>query len=77
MKKKIKTVCLFRNGMVMVFDSRGDQICNEQGLHEQVVDRITNEAPDANFTYSDNMSSPSRDISLSEFKNWERVDEKA
>lgn len=41
----IKTVIRVRNGMVMVFDEKGEQIPEYQGWYENVKDSILMDAP--------------------------------
>ena len=49
----IKTVIKFPNGMVMVFDNRGEQIPEYQGQYEKVKPRILKDAPpSAVFSYA-------------------------
>jgi hypothetical protein len=41
----IKTVIRVRNGMVMVFDDKGEQLPEYQGLYENVKESILADAP--------------------------------
>lgn len=48
----IKTVFKFKNGMVMVFDKKGEQIPEYQDQYEEVKEKILNDAPpDAAFSH--------------------------
>lgn len=42
----IKTVIRVRNNMVMVFDSKGEQIPEYQGCYEDVKEKILADAPE-------------------------------
>ena len=42
----IKTVIRVRNNMVMVFDSKGEQIPEYQGYYEDVKEKILSDAPE-------------------------------
>lgn len=46
MDQRIKSVYLFSNGMVMVFNHDGEQIPDYQGRHDEVVELIAREAPE-------------------------------
>lgn len=41
----IKTVIRMRNDLVMVFDSRGEQMTTYQGPYDKVREKIVNDAP--------------------------------
>ena len=44
-RETIKTVIKSYNGMVIVFDNRGEQIPEYQGQYQEVKEKILNEAP--------------------------------
>ena len=44
-EKKIARVILWSNGMVIVFDSKGEQLSDYQGRFHDVIDRIAHDAP--------------------------------
>ena len=43
---RIKTVILWANGMIMVFNKTGRQMCKWQGAGVEVADKILSAAPD-------------------------------
>ena len=43
----IKDVIKFQNGMVMVFDEKGEQLPQYQGRYEEVKDKILADAPES------------------------------
>ena len=48
----IKSVCKWQDGMVMVFDKKGEQIPEYQGQYENVKESILKDAPpDAVFSH--------------------------
>ncbi len=48
----IKSVCKWQDGMVMVFDKKGEQIPEYQGQYEDVKESILKDAPpDAVFSH--------------------------